>query len=229
MFCYDLFVGVLSNILFVILLVIIFWIIGIIININRLNRAKTFFNSEDDSKVMIYISAFTSPSVVSRRVVNVVEFDIAIRLRDSLKQLSSKHKAFQVLLTIGEMIGRETKNIDSDIRFSETNPIINQLSENSIICIGEPISNQVSKYYMQNAYFIYSEVSKCYQHLEDGKYNDIKGGNISIIEKIIHGKQMILLIHGTNEYDTLKSVEYLIENWEKLYKDYSEKEFAVII
>ncbi len=80
--------------------------------------------------------------------------------------------------------------------------------EGSMILIGGPVSNQVSKFYLQGPPPYVEPAS-----------------DVAVIEKRIVGEQSVVLVYGYGEEQTQRAAQYLIRRWYELYTRYKTEEF----
>jgi hypothetical protein len=101
----------------------------------------------------------------------------------------------------------------------------------SLVLIGGPLRNQVTRFFAEKepllkfdvAHTVYVErVGEIYQKVETR-------GIVAILVKMIVEEQTVVFAFGNGEAHTKSAVQYLIENWRKLNREYPHQDLGICL
>ncbi len=224
----DILTNVVSDIIFVFLVTLVLGLAILIFSYGRLGKARRFFGFGRDARISIYVSGFEHPGVKTKRVVNALEYEVAVGLRDALRRVSGQGFLQRLTQYLAGLIGQEVRSPEANIEVSPLE-VTEVLSCDGVILVGGPVGNQLSRFYLQGSpQFRFDEGRSVYQQRDADGYRDMSpSDDVAIIEKRLFGGQVVLLIHGFGEEQTQRAAEYLIKYWERLYKLHRTREFAI--
>jgi hypothetical protein len=80
----DIVINVISDIIFVLLIAFGVWLLNRVFYIGRLGQAQHFFGFHHQTPIKIYVSGFEHPDIRTKRVVNAIEYETAVKIRYAL-------------------------------------------------------------------------------------------------------------------------------------------------
>ena len=226
--CSDIVTNVASDAIFVVVVLSLVWLLNKVIHRSRLDRARQFFGFSENMPA-IYVSGFEHPGVKTKRVVNALEYDDAVVLSLFLRTLADAGAIGKIADFLAGLIGLASTPSQPGIVVSPLNVVTEPPHGESIIVIGGPVSNQLSKYYMSGKpRFRFDEKSGKYQESHETGYRDIEPSNgTAVIEKMLVSQQVVILLHGFGEEETGRAVHHLISNWKTLHRQFGTRDFAI--
>jgi hypothetical protein len=175
---------------------------------------------------------FECPDVNTRRVVNAIEYETAVEIRDALKRLPGTGFMRDIMAFLAGLIGQNIRLPESDIEVSPLADLGQAPYSGSIILIGGPVSNQLTKFYLLQGtpQYNWDPVTQWYQKRTRNGYLPIQpSGDVAVLEKRMFGQQVVILAHGYGELQTRRAARHLINNWQALLKHYGNQEFAIVV
>ena len=103
----DIVTNVVSDGIFVGAIALIVWLANKLVYRRRLAKALRFFNFDQDAPIRIFVSGFAHPGVKTRRVVNALELESAILLRDATRKLTRKGLLPGFVAFLSRLVGKE--------------------------------------------------------------------------------------------------------------------------
>jgi hypothetical protein len=225
----DIAANLISDVIFVSIVGILFWLLIFASKKKTSDKAYRLLGLTNQDIVTLYISGFRHEGVASRRVVNAVEYEAATELRNFIKVFRPQGFFIDIASFLGGLIGRTLPSKDVHIEVAPLEEIGTLPSIQTLIVLGGPRSNQLTKYLMSlNPQFKFNEAEHVYEEKINHKYQPVSDpANTSIIEKLSLDGQIVLLFHGFGESHTRDAVRYLITNWQSLVNDFGDRDFAI--
>lgn len=192
----------------------------------ELSDARRFFGFKRQTQ--IYISGHEDKDTATRKVVTVVEYEAAIELKNTLRDLSGR----EFIRKIAGLIGQDPKLPEPEIEPSPLDPVNAPVQFESIILIGGPVRNQLTKYYatQQMPLLKYETDKEKYLARVEGQYQAIGDSNIrAILVKMILESQIVFFIFGYDEEDTKCAVRHLAKNWRDFGKRFAGQAFGICL
>jgi hypothetical protein len=225
--------------------------IGIVIY--RLSKERKLLNflgvDKNSRRIIIYLSSLFIPRG------NAVGFDGGVR---SYQGITIPIEEFGISLPLAKSLGIDAfDNIPPILRkpLQEKNTFLRPISidinaspmkegdidfsTRSLITVGSQGYNIVTNYCISH--------NLCKLQIgQNGTAIEIKKGkqigeiinrasvnhDIAILEKLVdqsHGNTTIIIAAGLGVIGTMGAIQYMIDNWEKLYKTYQDDEFALVL
>lgn len=227
----DIITNVVSDFIFVLLVTIPLLILGLLSCHARIGKAQKFFGFQQQTSLKIYVSGFKHPNIKTKRVVTALEYETAVELRETLQQLPGRGIIRRIVDYLAGVVGQTIRYPEPVIEVSPLGEVKDPPWTRSTILIGGPLANQLTKFYLQDSPdFKFNESAGKYQRRDGEVYRDIAPSNdVAVIEKKIVKEQVVILAHGFGEEQTRRAARYLINNWERLYKQFGVKEFGVCV
>ena len=166
----------------------------------------------------------------TKRVVNALEYEAAVEVKRGIEKLSEYGPISWLIEFLAGLISRKVNFPTPDIEVGPLDEVKEPPYNGSLILIGGPVTNQISKFYLQvgSPQFRFNEKTQLYQERVNNEYTDIvPSGNTAIIEERIIKGQIIFLAHGFGEEQTKRAALYLINHWETLYQAHTDNEFGI--
>ncbi len=226
----DVVTNVISNFVFVFIIGIFLWLANLLFQLGRLGKAYRFFGFRAKIPLRIYVSGFEHLGVKTKRVVNAIEYETAVEMRDTLKRLPGSGFVRKLMDFLAGLIGQDIRLPESDIEVSPLAEVSEVPYPRSMLLIGGPVSNQVSKFYLSQGttQFRFDQATEKYQeHGKDGYQAIQSSGDVAVLEKRVFGEQVVILAYGFGEEQTRRAVQHLIRNWEGLQKRHGNGEFGI--
>jgi hypothetical protein len=225
----DIVINVISDIIFVLLIAFGVWILNRVFYIGRLGQAQQFFGFHHQTPIKIYVSGFEHPDIKTKRVVNAIEYETAVKIRYALQHLSEGGVIYRIVDFLAGLIGKELKFPEPEIIISPLDDMNESPYYGSQVLLGGPLSNRMTKHFLLDSpRFRFDEGKGKYQKRDKDEYHDIESSNnVAIIEKKVIENQVVLIVHGFGEEQTQRAAQYLIEHWKELYKQYKTQEFGI--
>jgi hypothetical protein len=210
----DIGINCLSSFLFVGFLGLLLWLSYR----KELAEAKQFFGFGRQTQVRTYISAHEDKQTASKRVVTAIEYEAAAELKNALQELSGR----EFIRRIAGLIGQDPKLPEPVIEVSPLEEVKAQPSFDSLILIGGPLRNQVTRLYSEKGPLLkYDTAQSAYLELVGGSYQKVKDSNVvAILVKMAIEGQTVFFAFGDDEEHTRSAVRHLIANWRELSKRY---------
>lgn len=228
MSCSDVITNVVSDFIFVLLVTLLLLGWTVLSRCTRIGRAQRFFGFQKQTQIKIYVSGFEHSGVKTKRVVTALEYETAVEMRENFQKLLGRGIINRIVDHLARIIGQTIKYPKPNIEVSPLNEVKEPPYTGSIILIGGPVANQLTRFYLQdNPRFRFNESTGKYQRRYGGEYRDIEPSNdVAVIEKRIIGEQVVILVHGFGEEQTRRAAWHLIDNWNVLYKKYGTHNFG---
>lgn len=228
---HEIIINLISDVLFVVIIAVFVGVFGAVVRTLRVGRMEKFF-CMDRQSVGIYLSGLYFDAVVTKRVVNAIEYDAAIELRNALSQTRNNGFLWSAIVFCAHIIGHEVSLGEvANIKIAPMNKATIGPPESSCICIGGRISNKYSRYALdrqKKCKFRYNTDTGAYEELINSKYEQMEPANdVTILEKLTIGGQSVFVAHGIGEEQTQRAVRYLALNWYLLYKKYGKADFSI--
>jgi len=229
----DILIGLASNFLFLLLILIASYLI---FNIKRRKKLYNFFNITTNHKLLIYISNLKILPGGSHG------FDgkprsfqgYSVTYWEYLKSEELKSIFYYPIPSFSEQPGILKKLLVADIQVLIL-PSPLQLEKidlsSSIVTLGSPGYNLVSKYLEETlkSKARFEETNNAMKINDAPLDRDVSHG---FLERIIDkkNKRSFFYAAGISEVGTIGSIHYLSANWEKLYKEYGkDKPFVLML
>lgn len=224
-------INVFSNCVFVILISCVLGVLYLLSKYGRLGKARQFFGLHQQEKIRIYVPGFEHPKMRTKRVVTALEYESAVEVKRGLERMSGSGPLSRLMTFFAGVIGQEINFPVPDIEVSPLYEVKEMPTQDSVILIGGPVTNQLSKFCLRGTPQIkFNEERQLYQKRIDGEYKDIvPPGDTAIVEKRIIEDQVIFLVHGYGEEQTRRASQYLIYHWMTLHQKYKKKEFGILV
>ena len=226
----DVVTNVFSDFVLIFLIAIFLWLASLSFHYGRLGKAHRFFGFHAQVPLRIYVSGFEHPGVKTKRVVNAIEYETAVEMRNTLKRLPGSGFVRKLMDFLAGLIGQDIRLPESDIDISPLADVSEAPYPGSMILIGGPVSNQVRRFYLSQGtpQFRFDQATEKYQERGENGYQPIQSsGDVAVLEKRIFGEQVVILAHGFGEDQTRRAVQHLISNWEELQKRHGNGEFGI--
>ena len=136
----NILINLCSSFLFVGFIGILLWLMYH----KELLDAKQFFGFKRQTQV--YISGHEDKGTKTRKVVTAVEYEAAVELKNTLRDLSGR----EFIRKIAGLIGQDPKLPEPEIEPSPLVPVNAPVQFDSIILIGGPLRNQLTNYYAEH-------------------------------------------------------------------------------
>jgi len=223
----DIAINVFSDFIFVSLLVLLLWVL----RGKELAEAKRFFGFDRQTRIGIRVSGHEDKETRTKGVVTALEYEAAVEIKNALQQLSGRGLIRELRTFIAGLIGQDPKLPGPAIEVSPLIEVKEPPRLDSLILIGGPVRNQLTKFYMQaNPLLKYDPERGKYQGRVGKQYQDIdEFGNVAILVKMILKEQVVIIAFGTGEQHTKSAVQYLISNWKELNKKYPNRAVGVLL
>ena len=231
MSCSDIITNVVSDLIFV-LVITVLWLIGSwLFRYGRTGKARRFFGFQHQTQIKIYVSGFEHSGVATRRVVTALEYETAVEMREALQQLSGRGIVHRIIDYLAGLVGQTMRYPEPDIEVSPLDEVKEPPYTGSMILIGGPVANQLTEFYLRDSpEFRFNESTGKYQKRNGEGYRDIEpSNNVAVVEKRIIEEQVVFLVHGFGEEQTRHATRHLINNWERLYKQHRTREFGICV
>lgn len=227
----DIVTNVVSDFVFVLLISLLLTLMSLLFRYGRLGKARQFFGFHQQAQIKIYVSGFGHPGVKTERVVNALEYEAAVEIKHALQRLPGNGFFRRLTDYLARLIGQDPRFPEPDIEVSPLHEVKDAPYLGSIILIGGPVSNQLSKFYLQGSpQFRFDEEKRKYQRRDEDGYQDMESSdNVAIVEKRVIGEQVVILAHGFGEEQTKRAIQHLINHWERLYKQHGKQEFGICV
>jgi len=216
----NILINLCSSFLFVGFIGILLWLIYC----QELSDARRFFGFKRQTQV--YISAHEDKDTVSRAVVTAVEYEAAVELKNTLRDLSGR----EFIRRIAGLIGQDPKLPEPEIEPSPLDSVNVPVQFESIILIGGPLRNQLTKFYAtQQTPLLKFDEGKYLKRVE-GQYQEIGDSKINaILVKMILESQVVFFVFGDGEEHTKCAAKYLAENWRELGNRFTGQAFGICL
>lgn len=194
----------------------------------ELSKAQTFFGFKQQVQVRIYISAHEDKHTASRRVVTAVEYEAAVEVKNILRDLTGR----EFIRKIAGLIGQDPKLPEPNIEPAPLDEIREPINFESIILIGGPLRNQLTKFYagQWQPLLKYDVEKRRYLELIEGQYKEVNAlGIVAILVKMVLDTQVVFFAFGDGEEHTRSAARYLAENWLQLNKRFPGKSFGICL
>lgn len=224
----DVVSGVISNCVFVIIVLILFFTVWAIARLRFARPAANLFGIQGNTPITIFISAFEHSGVLTRRVVNAAEYEAAVNLTNFFQGIAGPGLLRSLAMFLGGLIGIALPTPVPTIVASPLEDLSAPPVSGPVIAIGGPIANQVTKYYLSGSpRYSFDAASSQYQLRMGTTYVPIQPSNdVAIVEKRVVGGQPAVLLHGFGENQTARAVQFLMHNWRRLASENQATEFA---
>lgn len=225
----DIGINVLSDFIFVVLVLCCLGFLDFVLLRGRLGKATRFFGIDSRIQIQIYVPSFRHPNMSSHATLTVVEYVAAVDMRRHLENLAGTGFIYQMRRFLAQQAGMELRVPPADIRPSPMDEVQEAPDGDTLILIGGPVTNQLTRFYLRGSpQYRWDFRDSQYQERVDGEYKNIEpSGDVAVVEKRIIDGQVVFLAHGFGEKDTARAVQYLIDNWEQLYRSHGEGEFGI--
>jgi hypothetical protein len=139
--------------------------------------------------------------VLSRRVVNGVEYESAVEMSNALRHVVEDGYLRRLVAFLAGLIGQERGYVEPQIEISPLQVISTPSYKESLILIGGPAANKLSEFYLRdNPHFKFDGTKEVYQLRDETNYRDIEPSiDVAIIEKRIFRHQIVIVAHGFGE------------------------------
>jgi hypothetical protein len=222
---------VVSDLIFVVVVTAL-WLIGSwLFRYGRTGKARRFFGFQHQTQIKIYVSGFEHSGVATRKVVTALEYETAVEMQETLQHLSGRGIVHRIIDYLAGLVGQTMRYPEPDIEVSPLDEVKEPSYTGSMILIGGPVANQLTKFYLRGSPELrFNESTGKYQKRNGEEYQDIEpSNNVAVVEKRIIEEQVVFLVHGFSEKQTRRAARYLINNWERLYKQHSTQEFGICV
>jgi len=229
MWACDIAINLLSDCLCVLGLSVLLAFSYLLTRKRRSSKALRFFHFSRDNPLKIYVPSFEHPHMSSKATVTVLEYESAAEMRRRLEELTRAGIIEQIQKAVAGFLGQEWEIPSPNIEVSPLNEVPNAPYRGTVISIGGPVTNQVTKFYLRDSpQYRWDFSGNRYQERIDGEYRDIEpSGDVAVVEKRIINNQVVFLAHGYGEKDTARAAQYLINTWDRLYQSYGEGRFGI--
>jgi hypothetical protein len=229
MLCWDVITNAVSDILFVGLITCTLCAVRLVSGCRRLGRARRFFGFRDRTEIGIYVSGFVHEGVKTKRVVNAAEYEAAVEVRSALQELAGRGLVRTFADYLAGLIGFDPRYPEPHVKVSPLEEVRTLTCRGSLILIGGPVANQVTKFYLQDSpRFRFNEKTRTYEERDEDGYQVIEhSDDVAIIERRLVGTQVVILVHGFSEEQTIRAAQHLSDHWETLYKQHDAREFGM--
>jgi len=228
----DIVTNIVSDFAFVGIIALLYWLIYAAIYRKRLTQALGFFNFDQDAPTRIFVSGFEHQGVKTKRVVNALELESALLLKDELTHPPRSGLLPKLASLLAQLIGQSLSYPEPIIEPAPLERASGPVSHRSVILIGGPVANALSDYYLQTSSpsFKFNPASSRYQAREGAQYTDVPtSDNLAVIEKLVYEDQVVILLHGIGEEQTVRAVRHLKEHWRHLWSMHDRRAFAISV
>lgn len=209
-------------------------LLWIALDLRTLSEAKRFFGIASSGRIHVYISAHEDMRTRTRKVLTAEEAEAAFEFGNLL--VSQMHRSSYVrdLILIGsQIIHWDLKLPELVLRASPLQEVKEWPDQNSLVLIGGPVRNQLTKYYSakrdpwfvfdaQHERFIINKGDRAGQEIE-------QSGKCAVINRIIVDGATVFIVAGFGEVETRAALKYLAVNWRTLYQKYPDQEFGICV
>lgn len=195
-----------------------------------LDKPKKFFGIVRRWPIIIAISTHDDKDTHSRAVHTKMEYDIADELRDILTQQFPGFISFWA-----ELFGINVQTPGILIKGSPLYDVQESPSQGSLILIGGPTRNKLTKYFLKNGNPLVtfddnSDKRGFYVHRRNSHWDKFSDSvNIAVLEKLIFENKVVIIAFGYDENGTKEAVQYLERNWQALADKYPLTGFALVL
>jgi len=216
-----------ADVAFVVLLGLLLWVL----RGRELGKARLFFGFDGQTQSTIYVSGHEDTTTMSRRVVTALEYETAVEIREALRRLSGPELVGKLRASIAGVIGQDSTLPEPIIEVSRLDEVHEGPSAGSLILIGGPLRNQLTRFYLRdNPPFSFDTVKDKYLERSGGQYREIADyGDVAVVDRMVVNGQVVIVIFGTGERDTQAAARYLIGHWRELHKRYPEQGLGVLL
>lgn len=197
----------------------------------KLLDATRFFGVGLDNDVFVYISAHADSETRTQRVITAEEFETVIESYDVLASQFQSNRFYELTTSIFQLLQFRVRIPDFIVKASPLNEVTTQRTENSLILVGGPTRNQVSKYYLENSnsWLTFDTAGEKFLINRGGRKGEEldHSGKMAILSKVILGNSVVFIIFGFGELETKSALNYFVHNWRNLYTEFDEDEFGI--
>jgi len=217
-------VNLCSDLLLIALLGMLLWLLYR----RELSKAQAFFGFGQQGQVRIYISAHEDQCTASRKVVTAIEYEAAVEVKNTLRDLSGT----EFVRKIAGLIGQDPRLPEPTIEPGPLDAVKEPLGFESIILIGGPLRNRLTEFYAEGwqPLLKYAVDRGKYLELIEGEYREVDARDIvAILVKMVLDAQVVFFAFGDGEEDTRSAARYLARNWLQLHKRFRGESFGICL
>ena len=230
MSCRDILTNVISDVIFIILIALVLSLVSLTLRCGHLGKANRFFGLHKSVPLKIYISGFEHSGIKTKMVVNAVEYEAAVEIRNLIKHITGGGVLGAIANFLAGLIGQDNHLPESEIAISPLTEVNEPPYRGSMILVGGPTSNRVSQFYLEHGspIFKFDQTTEKYLKRGTNGYQPIQSSNeVAVLEKLVSGDQTIILVHGYGEDETRHAAQHLVSHWKQLYKELGNERFGI--
>ena len=145
--CGSILLNVASDIIFLAALSALFWMLWYR---RVLARARRFFGTDQQTQVQVYISVHEDKETLTKKVVTAEEYEAAVESKDTLERQLRGSWFGKLAVFVAGLLGLDPRIPELVVSVSPSTELNAWPSPGSLILIGGPVRNQVTKFYLKD-------------------------------------------------------------------------------
>ncbi len=225
--------GVIANCIFLLAIAFVSLIIWAIFYGKKLLDATHFFNVGLNSNVYVYVSAHADAETRTRKVITAEEFETVIEMHSILTNQFYSNRVYELVIAIFQLLQIAVRLPDFILKVSPLEELSTPQAEESLILVGGPTRNQISKYYLDNgnSWLIFDDIEKRFLiNRGQRKGEELNPSEtMAMVSKISLDHSVAFVVFGFGEIETRCALNYFVHNWRNLYSEFKNNDFAICL